>query len=168
MILDIIKEYLDYDPDTGVFTWEKRPSRSQVKIGAVAGGINRRGYREIFFMSERYYAHRLAWWWVHGEMPIVEIDHKDTVKDHNWIKNLRPAGRSTNVANAGRRKRSGYKGVYFNAALGKWRVRIGVKYKQLHLGLFENEEDAARAYDVAAVKHFGEFANLNLPRERAS
>jgi hypothetical protein len=47
----------------------------------------------------------------------------------------------------------------------KWHAQIMVSYKRIHLGLFEVKEDAARAYDRAAIKHFGPFAKLNFPEE---
>ena len=44
-----------------------------------------------------------------------------------------------------------------------WRARLGVGGKRLHLGTFETATEAAIAYDLAAVKHYGEFARVNFP-----
>lgn len=44
-------------------------------------------------------AHRLAWLYVHGEWPQREIDHKDNVRHHNWIGNLRDVSHSVNMQN---------------------------------------------------------------------
>jgi hypothetical protein len=60
-----------------------------------------------------------------------------------------------------RRGGSRFKGVYWNKRWKKWVAQIRVNYKLLSLGGFDEEEKAARAYNDAALKHFGEFARLN-------
>jgi len=59
---------------------------------------------------------------------------------------------------------SRFKGVYFDKATGKYKATITVKdrVKQIFLGRFNSEDDAARAYDESARKYFGEFARLNF------
>jgi hypothetical protein len=56
---------------------------------------------------------------------------------------------------------SQYKGVIYDKTRQKWAAYIGVKYRSINIGRFENEEDAAIAYNVAAQFFFGEYANLN-------
>lgn len=92
-----------------------------------------------------------------------EIDHKNGNKCDNRRENLRFCTRSQNKANVGPNANgtSGYKGVHWSALHNKFRARIGVNGKRYHLGLYTLAEDAARAYNDAAKKYFGEFAQLN-------
>jgi hypothetical protein len=60
-----------------------------------------------------------------------------------------------------RNNTSGYKGVSWNKRKGKWRATITVNRKPLFLGYFGTPEEAAGAYDQAAIRHFGEYAVTN-------
>jgi hypothetical protein len=94
-----------------------------------------------------------------------DIDHEDRNKLNNRRKNLRPATKAENGRNRGpnRNNTSGFKGVWFHKQISRWRATIKVNWKRHNLGTFTTPEDAARAYDDAAKKHFGEFAYLNFP-----
>jgi AP2 domain len=89
-------------------------------------------------------------------------DHVNRNGLDNRRENLRPATPSQQGANRDRysNNTSGYKGV--RQERGKWRARICLRGKLDHLGYFEVKEDAARAYNKAALEYFGEFAVLNL------
>ncbi len=96
------------------------------------------------------------------------IDHKDRNPLNNQRKNLRLATKVKNGRNRGliENSKSGYKGVSWDTNNVKWRARIQVNGKQTHLGLFDDKVEAAKAYNAAAKKHFGEFAWLNpIPGE---
>ena len=90
---------------------------------------------------------------------VSKVDHKDNDGLNNQRQNLRPATHQENIANA--RGRAGhsspYKGVRFRADRGRYQARLG----KIYLGSFDTAEDAARKYNVAAKKQYGEFAHLN-------
>lgn len=161
-----IRDFLSYDPATGVFRWIAKPKGRghSFKVGDVAGCVNPTGYREIRFQRVSYLAHRLAWWFVHGVWPERDIDHRNWTPGDDWIDNLRPATRSQNNANAAvhRDNKSGFKGVFFYKRAGKWDAKIKSDGRSIYLGRFDAPDAAARAYDAAAVQHFGEFARLNF------
>lgn len=98
----------------------------------------------------------------------VHIDHEDGEPLNCRRNNLRTATQSQNIANSKLKttNKSGYKGVSWDKLRSKWRAQITVNYKSMYLGLFDDKEDAARAYDEAALKHFGEFARLNFPNRK--
>lgn len=93
------------------------------------------------------------------------VDHIDGNTLNNLRHNLRVCSASQNQANQKKQKRqktSQYKGVCFYPRANKWKAQIGYEGSRLSLGYFNSEEDAARAYDVAATGIFGKFAKLNL------
>jgi len=102
---------------------------------------------------------------VMGAKPGEMVDHRDNEATlDNRRSNLRICTGAQNQAN--RTKQDGcsskYKGVCWNR--GKWQVRIWVHGRCISLGRFakSKEDDAGRAYNVAALLHFGEFARLNI------
>jgi hypothetical protein len=109
--------------------------------------------------------------WMHRE--IIHIPKK-MVCDHinrnsldNRKANLRPATVSQNLCNRTKTRtktRSKYKGLEWDKTQRKWKARIQLNNKKIHLGSFANEIDAAKAYDRAARKYHGVFALTNFKK----
>jgi hypothetical protein len=158
-----LKQLLNYDPETGVFTW-KEDRRGGAKAGCVAGSYTR-GYREVRIDSRRYLSHRLAWLYIHGSFPVDELDHINRIKSDNRIANLREATHGQQGYNQGRRSnnRSGFKGGCWHKQRRKWLAQIMINGKRKHLGYFSTALEAALAYDKAAIRLFGPFACVNFP-----
>src|SRR2546425_1516194 len=100
--------------------------------------------------------------------PAVQVDHEDRDGLNNRRYNLRVATHDDNQRNRSCQKRnnrtSQYKGVCLEK--GKWRVRIRVNGKNIEIGRFDSELQAALAYDKAAREHYGEFACCNFPLKK--
>lgn len=94
------------------------------------------------------------------------VDHIDGDGLNNQRGNLRVCTHAENLRNTRPYKGKRYKGVTHRQRSGNWEAYIQhPSGRQLHLGKFSTEEEAARAYDRAATELFGEFARLNLPHE---
>lgn len=156
---DKLREALTYDTKTGIFRW--KVDRLPVRKGAIAGAVMESGYIQIRLNRRLYRAHRLAWLYVYGQWPDGDLDHKDTIRHHNWINNLRIATNAQNHGNAPRSlaNTSGFKGVSFHKKGKKWRAVIRHNYRSNHIGLFDTREAAHEAYVARAKELFGEFAN---------
>lgn len=150
---------LAYDPLTGVFAWRVRLSKV-TPVGSRAGSIYANGRRYITIGRKRYFASRLAWFYVHGRWPTGLVDHRDRGRSNDAIDNLREATNSQNGANTGPQANNqcGIKGVQARPN-GKWRARIRVHGHLIDLGTYASSESASAAYLAAAEHHFGEFAS---------
>ena len=149
-----LKELLNYDPDTGEFTW--RVGKRGLYAGDIAGCIAKHHYRVIRLDNKLYYAHRLAFFWSTGRWPKY-VDHKNRCTLDNRFSNLREASMSENLMNARRPRNNttGYKGVWFDKNVGRYRAEVSGDHIP---GFFVTAKEAHEAYMVEAKKRFGEFA----------
>lgn len=157
---DRLRELFRYDPETGDFLRIKGVKKAAA--GVIAGTKDLNGYITISVDCRRYYAHRLAWMYTHGVLP-KQIDHKDRNRSNNRLCNLRAADNSLNGANKLKPSASGqrFKGVRKMKGTNRWMARIKHGSKEVHIGTYATEEDAAMAYNEKALLFFGEYAELN-------
>lgn len=155
-----LKERVDYDPSTGVFTWRK--SGHGKFAGDVAGKKNQKGRRQISFDGRLYCANRLAFLWMTGRSPKHLIDHKDIDPTNDRWDNLRESTHSQNLANMrlSPRNTTGFKGVSFHKRQKKYCAHIRHNNLLIHLGSFDSPEQAHEAYKVKAEEIFGAFARF--------
>lgn len=137
----------------GDYRWQASWSR-KTKTYYASRANHKNGERGTLAM------HRVIMGAKRGQM----VDHINHDTLDNRRSNLRFCTNAENVRNGSRHQRNHLKGVYHRAPTHKWAARISLNGKAINLGYFDTEEDAGKAYDRAAIEHFGEFAHLNFPR----
>lgn len=157
---ELVRELLEYSPETGSFQWKERPARSSWNAtwpGKTAGSLDSKGYLRFQVAGQMHKAHRLAWLYVHGKWPAGEIDHIDGNRSNNAIANLRVATPRQNQQNkTAKVNASGFRGVSKRGR--KWRALVTINGRRTHVGIFDTPEAASAAYEAAAAEHYGEFA----------
>jgi hypothetical protein len=131
--------------------------------------ISPKGYAEANWcdINNKWQKVKLHQWIFHlsgQEVPDgCEIDHKDGNKLNCLENNLRICTPLQNQHNKRKKKTniSGSIGVHWSKRSRKWIAQICINYNIIHLGSFDNKEDAIKAYNTAAIKYHGEFAVLN-------
>lgn len=151
--IDVLRESLSYDKDTGLIT-RRRDGARAFKTD------NGHGYLRGSFRSNEYLAHRIAWALHYGEDADGFIDHINMDKSDNRIENLRLATKSENMLNRGAQKNntSGLKGAYYNKRQKSWYSRIKFEGVDKFLGYFAGPEEAHEAYKTASMNIHGEFS----------
>lgn len=171
---EIIRELLDYNPNTGDLFWKKRPLKyfknkkdrnkwngrwAGKKVGANNNHPKTGGAGYLRFTSKifekRYYAHRIIWLHYYGCWPKDQIDHINHDTTDNRIINLREVSSSENLKNRTRNKNNttGYNGVGYYKSHNKYRARIRANNKFIHLGWYDTIEEAVEARRLANIKY---------------
>ena len=155
-------DILDYNPDSGIFTWKTTRSSRAIK-GSMAGTLTADGYISININRNIYRAHRLAWLYCFQEWPTNFLDHINGIKHDNSLNNLREVTKAENSYNIKGHKDSTtkVKGVYFNKLNNNYRAQIRYNGKTLSLGSFKTVEEASTAYINKAIELHGQFYNRN-------
>jgi hypothetical protein len=148
---------LDYNPETGEFTWKVRTS-NRARMDGPAGSLHRpTGYWFISVDGRMYKGHRLAFLHMTGAWPSDQIDHINGERADNRWQNLREADARINQQNlraARSNSESGLLGVYKNDKKEKpWRACIKVDGKWRQIGNFRTTEEAHAAYLAAKRQH---------------
>jgi len=150
-----LKLHMHYNQYTGIFTRNYVNPQSRLKEGDIAGSMEGEGYLLIMINKKRYKAHRLAFLYINGIFPKEDVDHINHDRgDNRWV-NLREASRHENCKN---RKlcslnKSGTVGVFWYKNNNKWGAYISSNNKRIHLGLFEDKQDAIKARQEANLKY---------------
>ena len=159
-MIERLKEILDYNPETGLFTWKEKRKWSK-EVGSVAGSVNTnsitgRKYIYIHTLGRQWKAHRLVFMFMTGKEASGFVDHINGDGTDNRWSNLRDTDNKTNSRNARRRKEalgSGVMGVRWHKKANKWVAGIHHKGKNVHLGLFVDFDEAVKARKEAEIKY---------------
>ena len=151
---ELVKQLFVYE--NGILYW--KVSRGNIKIGQEAGSMHYRGYIYIQIDKKAYSAHRIIFLYHYGYLPEF-IDHKKGFS--NKIENLRECTQSQNCQNRKLPKNntSGIKGVYWHKGIQKWAAYITANNNRIHLGCFNEINNAQIVIIEARKKYHGEFAN---------
>lgn len=180
LTVERLRQIMDYDRETGVFTWRARlvthkchkawnaqwAGKAVRVIESVSPGTRSKHFT-IRISGKHYGAHRLAWLHVTGAWPKHEIDHRDTDGQNNRFNNLREATHAQNQCNKGvmRNNSCGVKGVSYRPnRLGKkkYYAQINWQHKVRFLGWFATAEEGGEVYRAKAAELHGEFLHSSL------
>ncbi|OPA84277.1 hypothetical protein BFW86_24345 [Pseudomonas fluorescens] len=158
-----LKEYVNYNPDTGIFTRLKDAGGNQFgckfprwKAGDVMGTkTRRRGNIRISIFGGIWEAHRLAWLYQYGSWPSKNIDHINGDPSDNRIENLRDVPQIDNGRNQKRhsRNKTGANGVHVSSQTGRFIVQFRINGKTTHIGCYDTIFDAVCARKSAEIRH---------------
>ncbi|MEJ5030049.1 HNH endonuclease [Comamonas sp. MYb69] len=147
MTQEVMKQVLYYDKVSGCMYW--RHAAKGRKAWAKAGCSRGDGYTVVSISGRFFYAHRLAWLYIYGNMPSGIVDHIDGNPSNNSIGNLRlvdKRGNAENMQRATRASKTGYLGVYLRSDTRRFATQIKADGKRHSLGCYASAEEAYAAY----------------------
>jgi len=148
---DRLRELVLYEPETGRFF--RRTHTKVSKPGDETGRPRSSGYSSASVDGIKYYAHRVAWLYVHGAWPAGVIDHINGDRSDNRICNLRDVAHTDNLQNVWaptkKHGRGSHLGVHYSKRINRWIAQIRSDGKTRHIGCFVDEQEAAAAYLAA-------------------
>lgn len=155
--IDKIKSVIEYNQETGVFTWKVK--RGCMSAGSVAGSLQSNGYLRLQVLGDEFLAHRLAFLMMTGSIP-DEVDHLDGDRINNSWSNLRAASRTENCHNTSLRvnNKSGFKNVNWHPGMRKWEVQVRVEGMKCRFGYYDDIELADLVAQEVRSKYHKEFA----------
>ena len=148
-----LKSVLNYNHETGLFTWIK--SRTGIRYkNPTAGWTEKNGYVRIHIDGKSYLAHRLAYLYTMGRWP-KQIDHINGIRNDNRWRNIRNTSSRANNMNRsiGKANTSGAIGVCWHKGSQTWHASIRVNNKLIHIGSFKLKDDAIAARKEAEHYH---------------
>ena len=152
---ELVRHYLNYDPESGILTWRIKYYRAAP--GDSTGCSGKDGYLRTMLLGKLYLVHRLAWLHFHGVWPVDQLDHINRCRDDNRLCNLREVtdiGNRRNMSKS-RSNTSGYPGVQWYKRDSKWQAKIMHNKKDISLGLFATIEEAIAARKAGELKYWG-------------
>lgn len=161
---ELVKSLFDYHED-GYLIWKDNRGKNSSLLGTIAGTVSKSIFgdrRKVVINYSAYMCSRIIFLWHHGRLPRI-VDHMDHNTLNDKIDNLRAATNEENNQNTSSHKNSTSK--YLGVSLYNkkyWVAEIKPFGIKKYLGSFKTQELAALAYNKAAVRHFGDFANLNI------
>lgn len=166
MDIELLRDIINYNPDTGELLWKERQDDFPASITSIRTFNTRnannpvyeevhRGYLRVSILGKRYKSHRIAWALYYGEWPDDQIDHIDGDRSNNKIENLRAVSQVENSRNAKtpHTNMSGVIGVHWDKRKCKWVSQISENSKSKKLGYFDNFWDAVAARKVAEEEY---------------
>lgn len=162
---EILRELLEYNPETGELFWKERDVKwfkSQrdcntwnTRYSGNKISNSSRGYVKFGIFSITFLAHRCGYAIYHGKWPNDQLDHINGITTDNRIENLRDVSNEENGRNRTKpsTNTSGHIGVSYEKTYNKWKAQIRIGPKSINLGRFVCLEDAIKARKQAEIKY---------------